>query len=896
MWEPQSTETVGLESPPARAGDALAPGSPIGGRYEVRGLLGRGGFATVYRAFDRELRREIALKLLRDDRLSEATLRRFRREAAVARDVASPRLVRIFDIESSGGAVFLTMEPVDGGSLAQRLERSPLPVDEAVRLGIQILEGLRVLHSLKIVHRDVKPGNVLLTSAGEVKLADFGLARNLESDETRATRHDTLLGTFQYLSPEQALGDEVDPRSDLYSFGVVLFEMLTGRLPHEGRSALGTLMGHLREAPPDARAWRPEVPRWLATVVQRLLAKKPADRYPSADAVLAALRTRRAPRIGHRRWKVAAGASALLLLLAGVAPAAWERWRPSRFSHLVAREGPRVEAISRDGEVLWTVPRARLSAFVTARLQPGGPLEVVGVLRPYGDPEETHTLSVLDPENGKLLRSLRLPSGAGHFPGFSDTFRPDVAAADLDGDGGDEILVSYLHEPWWPNYIVLYEPRIGRVREVFIGSGHHRFAAAHDLDGDRRREILIVGINNRMGWYSGIAALRTVPPVNDVSSIGMPLASSPDHSYSGSSERSLVWYSLGPRERYLDLMTVDPVARTLSLRYINERKYVLDFDGFEAGTPSLLGLPRRRQARRTAYFLLRNADRLSSAGYPGDAAGQAHLAWKAAREAGDARLSDWALRVRARALVAAGRFEEGERAFRELSRTSDALSDVAFDAGKAFHLQRELERALSWYRLGLGQEGSDNVGRNRWEHFEGEVLALTELDRSEEALKAVDGFFLAYPHMSEIGEAFRWYVHWRRDSPAAWPGPRIKQGSLDIIRYWLLESHFARGQGPERLLQEIEKELPRNTESVPQLLSLKGELLAKLGRSNEALRAAWEAYELAKRQRHLNTQVLAHFPLIAERTALLARTTRNVSIDREVEDELMRWNEKGSGH
>ncbi|MFP5287770.1 MAG: protein kinase domain-containing protein, partial [Thermoanaerobaculia bacterium] len=623
----------------------------------MRGLLGRGGFATVYQAFDRELRREIALKLLRDDRLSEATLRRFRREAAVARDVASPRLVRIFDIESSGDAVFLTMEPVDGGSLAQWLERGPLPIDEAVRLGIQILEGLRVLHSLRIVHRDVKPGNVLLTSNGEVKLADFGLARQLESDETRATRHDALLVTFQYLSPEQALGEEVDPRSDLYSFGVVLFEMLTGRLPHEGRSALGTLMGHIQEAPPDARSWRPEVPRWLAAVVQRLLAKKPPDRYPTADAALADLRAEKVSRSGSRRWLAATCTAAAVLLLAGGAPAAWERWRPSHFSHMVAREGLKVEAMSRGGEVLWTVPRAGLNAFIPARLQPGGPLEVVGVLRPYGEPEETHTLSLLDPENGSVLRSILLPSGAGHFPGFSDTFRPSLAAVDLDQDGGDEIIISYLHEPWWPTYIVLYEPRIGRAREVFVGSGHHRFAGAHDLDGDGHQEILIVGINNRMGWYTGIAAVRPVPPVNDTSSIDLSLASSPDQSYSDTSERTLLWYSLGPRERYLNTMIANPIARTLSFRYIHGRTHVLDFNGFEHDKTFPTAPYRRREAQRTAYDHLRNANRLANSGYPDDAAGQAHLAWKAARQAGDARLSEWALRVRARFLVATGRFE-----------------------------------------------------------------------------------------------------------------------------------------------------------------------------------------------------------------------------------------------
>src|SRR5258708_4174018 len=292
MSDSERTETVAVEAEPPFAARRLKPGSVIGGRYELRGMLGWGGYASVHRAFDRELRREVALKILHPERHSPGALVRLRREVAVARDASSPRLVRIFDIGSAPEGTYLTME-VLAGSLKDRVRDGALPLAEAVRIAAELLEGLAVLHGLAIVHRDVKPGNVLLTAAGEVKLADFGLARHLDRDETRATIDKALVGTVDYLSPEQALGGDADPRSDLYSAGLVLFEMIAGKLPFTAKSDLGALLAHLRTPPPDLRRLRPEVPRWLARIVRRLLAKQPQDRYPSAAAALADLPGRR---------------------------------------------------------------------------------------------------------------------------------------------------------------------------------------------------------------------------------------------------------------------------------------------------------------------------------------------------------------------------------------------------------------------------------------------------------------------------------------------------------------------------------------------------------------------------------------------------------------------------
>ncbi|MEZ5314488.1 MAG: serine/threonine-protein kinase, partial [Thermoanaerobaculia bacterium] len=295
--------------------EILPFGSELAQRFEILEVLGSGGYAVVYRARDRSLDREVALKVLRHDRITPSALKRMRREAAIARDVVHERLVRIFDIEEDGEAVFLTMEVVEGGSLGERLTEGRIAIDRAVDWATQALEGLAALHALGILHRDIKPGNLLLTGDDGIKVSDFGLALHLERDETRATTHESVLGTLEYLSPEQALGQEVDARSDLYSLGVVLYETIAGRLPFETNSSLGSLLERIKgDRLPDLQEVRPETPTWLAATVAKLLARNPGERYPSAEAALAELRSRSARRKlrASAKWIAAAGFAFLL--------------------------------------------------------------------------------------------------------------------------------------------------------------------------------------------------------------------------------------------------------------------------------------------------------------------------------------------------------------------------------------------------------------------------------------------------------------------------------------------------------------------------------------------------------------------------------------------------------
>ncbi len=352
----------------------FAPGTALGARFEIGAVRGVGGSAVVYSAFDRDLKQTVALKVLRADRTSPAALLRMKREVAIARQAASPRLVRVYDIDTAGETVFLTMEDVPGGSLKDRLAERRLPLDEALRLAGEVLEGLAVLHGLGIVHRDVKPGNVLLDARGSVKLADFGLARRLEVDETRATSVNAFVGTVDYVSPEQALGRELDGRSDLYSFGVTLYEMLTGGIPFKRDSAIGTALAHVKDPPPRLRSVRPDAPAWLEAYVARLLAKSPEERYATAEEALADLSARRATaRPGRSRRRALAAAA----VLAATALAAALVGRPFTTAASAVRLAPHangrgVVALDANGRALWE--RTDVPSFAAVRLyrRPGG--------------------------------------------------------------------------------------------------------------------------------------------------------------------------------------------------------------------------------------------------------------------------------------------------------------------------------------------------------------------------------------------------------------------------------------------------------------------------------------------------------------------------------------------
>ena len=276
----------------------LSAGEPFR-QYRIVAKVGEGGMGVVYRATDTTLGRDVALKfILRGPRFDSAGGARLRREAQALAALNHPAILTIYEIGEAEGAPFLALEWVDGGSLHDATRDGPLAVPEFFRIAVPLAEALGAAHARGIVHRDVKPANVLLTADGRVKLADFGLARIAEQDQDQ-TRTAGITGTFAYMSPEQASGEETGAASDVFSFGVVAYELLTGRRPFEGAGPAAILTAIVQGRYTPVRDARGDVPPALAAVVERCLARTPGARFRSGEEVRA--RASRPPRPTDRQ-------------------------------------------------------------------------------------------------------------------------------------------------------------------------------------------------------------------------------------------------------------------------------------------------------------------------------------------------------------------------------------------------------------------------------------------------------------------------------------------------------------------------------------------------------------------------------------------------------------------
>jgi urea transport system substrate-binding protein len=298
MSDPQANSATDSRSPadpPPEGGDAAPPPDPrLGrrlGKYTIVGVLGCGGMGVVYEAVDTVLDRRVAVKLLPEATASDAeALRRFLAEAKAAARLNHPNTVQIFEVDRRGGDHYIVMELVRGGSAADFVKaRGRFNWPEAVRVIADACRGLQAAHDAGLVHRDIKPANIMRAADGEVKPADFGLAKGVGGSAGGQTTAGAIVGTPHYMSPEQCESRPLDARSDVYSLGATFFHLLTGRPPFDADQPLQILFAHCSRPAPDPAEIAPEVPAACSAIVRRAMAKDPADRYPTAGAMLADL-------------------------------------------------------------------------------------------------------------------------------------------------------------------------------------------------------------------------------------------------------------------------------------------------------------------------------------------------------------------------------------------------------------------------------------------------------------------------------------------------------------------------------------------------------------------------------------------------------------------------------
>ncbi len=534
-----------------RTGPASRSGVPfvLPERWLVERPLGEGGQSEVWLAYDRQLEAFVAVKVFSAE-LSREAAERLRREVRLGQALRHPNLVRVYELIEAGDRLAYAMEWMTGGSLSQRLAGGPLPIAEVVRAADEALAALSFLHERRIVHRDVKPSNLLIDVRGHVHLADLGLVRPLEPGAT-LTRTAVTVGTPAFMSPEQIHNQRVTPAADLYSLGATLYQLLTGALPFAGDSDLEVAVQHVVAPAPDPRKLRADCPRYLAFFVRRLLEKSPRDRFRDAGQArqaLAAKGTGFAPRV-YRRAALWATSAAFVVML-GAWSVYWLRASPGGGPTLsVQTDANLVRGLDARGRAVWSYKLASpVRQVERGDLDGDGRIETVVAASPprraRAHDEAASEVLIVDAD-GKVRSRVSLETTLRYWPYLCrKLFFPYIKLVDLTGGGRRDLVVFGHSRDSFPTAVFLYRPALDRWDLLLLHSGYVMDVAP--APGGTPTRLRVLAFNNRLAMVHAVGELAIAPP--SPGSGMLPFASaltSPDMGGVGSADFDRwVWYTL----------------------------------------------------------------------------------------------------------------------------------------------------------------------------------------------------------------------------------------------------------------------------------------------------------------------------------------------------------------
>lgn len=467
-------------------------------RWRAVRELGRGGQGVVWLAYDNELQEPVAIKVVHRSN-DRSSAERFRREVAIGRRLRHKNIVQVYELIEAGDRLAVVMEYLSPGSLSRTRDGARSPFREVLKVATDVLAGLQYLNGQGIVHRDVKPSNILRDQSGRYRLADLGTLQAPSEGAEKLTRTGITVGTPAYMSPEQIRGERPGPASDIFSLGVTLYQLLTGRLPFDGDSDLEIASKVLNESPVPVDLIVPNCPKWFVRWVSRAL-EKGNNRWRDAAEAQRALRKQR---VGIRPSSMQALLSSVAVTtLLSIAVIISFGWKHDRDPVSILAQGNELIARNSEGREIWRrTMRAQVSEIVRSNTFPSSGLEANIVEFDDGPDSASASLVCLDAHGEELNRTAL----SGHqvlasMKGFSNRFEASIAATrDLDGDGYDELVWVMWHRVYYPSALGIWSPAHNSNQTLMINSGHIRSVTVAQLDDDPDLEIVATGLSNPLG-------------------------------------------------------------------------------------------------------------------------------------------------------------------------------------------------------------------------------------------------------------------------------------------------------------------------------------------------------------------------------------------------------------